>query len=210
MTESKVMEHIVEALANTGYLVLDNALPVSLICQLQARVRGLSIEDMRRAGVGRQHQHQLTDAYRTDHIAWLGREDAAEAAYLDWMERLRLAINQQLFMGLFDYECHFALYQPGDYYKKHLDAFHGNTNRVVTTVLYLNQAWQQSEGGELVMYAEQGDVALQRILPCAGCLVVFLSDRYPHEVLEASRIRYSIAGWFRVNNSSAGRVDPSR
>jgi len=32
-------------------------------------------------------------------------------------------------------------------------------------------------------------------------LVIFLSEEFPHEVLPANTHRYSIAGWFRVNNS---------
>jgi SM-20-related protein len=39
-------------------------------------------------------------------------------------------------------------------------------------------------------------------------LVVFLSEEFPHEVLPTATDRYSIAGWFRVNTSSAERVDP--
>lgn len=38
--------------------------------------------------------------------------------------------------------------------------------------------------------------------------MLFLSEEFPHEVLPASRERYSIAGWFRVNGNGAGRVDP--
>lgn len=30
-------------------------------------------------------------------------------------------------------------------------------------------------------------------------MVVFLSEKFPHEVLKANRKRYSIAGWFRVD-----------
>ncbi|MEC7468361.1 MAG: 2OG-Fe(II) oxygenase, partial [Pseudomonadota bacterium] len=33
---------------------------------------------------------------------------------------------------------------------------------------------------------------------------------FPHEVLPATRDRFSIAGWFRVNNSTAQRVDPPK
>jgi SM-20-related protein len=39
--------------------------------------------------------------------------------------------------------------------------------------------------------------------------VVFESERFPHEVLAAQSIRYSIAGWFRTNNSMAGMIDPA-
>jgi len=39
--------------------------------------------------------------------------------------------------------------------------------------------------------------------------VVFESERFPHEVLAAESERYSIAGWFRMNNSMVGTVDPA-
>jgi SM-20-related protein len=38
-------------------------------------------------------------------------------------------------------------------------------------------------------------------------VVIFLSERIPHEVLPATRDRYSIAGWFRVNATTGGRLD---
>ena len=96
------------------------------------------------------------------------------------MDQLRSEVNRQFFMGLFDYECHYAKYQAGDFYKKHLDAFKGRSNRVLTTVCYLNSP---SVGGELVIYAEDSTTVLARVSPKAGTLVVFESERFPHEVL---------------------------
>jgi SM-20-related protein len=111
-------------------------------------------------------------------------------------------------MGLFDYEAHFAHYAPGSYYKRHLDAFKGNTNRVVTTVFYLNPEWDVQAGGEILMYRDEAAAEpFTRVAPEFGTLVVFLSDRFPHEVVSASRDRYSIAGWFRVKSLGA-RIDP--
>jgi len=45
-----------------------------------------------------------------------------------------------------------------------------------------------------VLYAD--DSALQ-ISPEGGTLVAFLSGRFEHEVLPATRERYSLTGWFR-------------
>ena len=44
--------------------------------------------------------------------------------------------------------------------------------------------------------------------PSFGSVAIFLSEEFPHEVLPATRDRYSIAGWFRVNTSTADRIDP--
>ncbi|MEJ2425981.1 MAG: 2OG-Fe(II) oxygenase, partial [Candidatus Thiodiazotropha sp.] len=41
-----------------------------------------------------------------------------------------------------------------------------------------------------------------------GQTVIFLSERFPHEVIPAQRDRYTIAGWYRVNNNLQGRIDP--
>jgi len=51
---------------------------------------------------------------------------------------------------------------------------------------------------------------LMDVSPKGGRLVLFLSEEFPHEVLPANQERYSIAGWFRVNGSGNGRLDPPR
>ena len=120
---------------------------------------------------------------------------------------MRLGINRRLFMGVCDYECHFAHYNIGAFYKKHVDAFSANkktgqSNRVISTVLYLNETWQQENGGELVIYGEDGEQVVEKILPEFGKFIIFLSEKFPHEVLPATRARKSIAGWFRVNEGT--------
>ena len=47
---------------------------------------------------------------------------------------------------------------------------------------------------------EEAEDAVELVLPELGTLVIFLSEDIPHEVLPAMRDRYSIAGWFRVND----------
>jgi SM-20-related protein len=41
------------------------------------------------------------------------------------------------------------------------------------------------------------DERVRDVLPVAGTLVCFLSDRFEHEVLPATRERLSLTGWFR-------------
>ena len=55
-----------------------------------------------------------------------------------------------------------------------------------------------------------GKEPLAKVAPKAGTLICFESERFPHEVLAAGSTRYSIAGWFRKNNSSASFVDPNQ
>lgn len=207
-TES-VFDRIADALVERGYILLNDGPDADITRALFQRTQALS-DEFRRAGVGREQDQHLNSQIRRDSIHWLNLGDATEAAYLEWMEALRVGINRRLFMGLFDYECHFAHYAPGAFYARHLDAFRGQTNRVLTTVYYLNDEWQKDDGGELLIYPESGDEPIERVAPEAGTLVVFLSDRFPHEVLPAKADRYSIAGWFRVNASLGNQIDPPR
>lgn len=204
-----LFDDIAEALTLRGYAVVPAALPPALTDRLFIRVTQLDDTHFRPAGVGRQSDFAVNPFVRSDEIRWLNEGDHAEADYLQWMEGLREGINRRLFMGLFDYEAHFARYLPGAFYKKHVDAFKGRSNRVLSTVFYLNPGWLSSDGGQLVIYGDDGAEA-SRVIPLIGSLVVFLSDRVPHEVLAANRSRYSIAGWFRVNASVNHQLDPPR
>ena len=109
---------------------------------------------------------------------------------------------------MFSFESHFAHYAEGDFYKRHLDAFRGECNRVLSVVVYLNQNWQPDDGGELVIQVSDIEEDVIKVTPAFGTMVVFLSEQFPHEVLPARCDRYSIAGWFRLNTSNTERVDP--
>lgn len=208
--DGDVVAAIAAGLEHHGYAVVPGALPPGLPDALFAHYKSLSDAAFRPAGVGREDRHQLNPFVRQDTVHWLDGGHPAPAAYLAWAEGLRLGLNRRLFLGLFDYECHYAYYPPGGFYKRHLDAFPGETNRVVTTVLYLNPRWQPGDGGELLLYAPDGTAVLETVAPTYGTLVVFLSAEFPHEVLPTRRSRASIAGWFRVNASQGAVVDPPR
>jgi SM-20-related protein len=207
---SEIFERIATALERDGYVILPEALPVGIADGLFLDLQSLGDEDFQRGGVGRQDNYQLNRLVRTDRICWLEGKSPVVRDFLDWIEVLRRELNRRLFLGLFDYECHYATYPVGAYYKMHVDAFKGQSNRVLSTVFYLNPVWNSDDGGELFIYAEDGTRILEKIAPEYGKLVIFLSELFPHEVVAARRERYSIAGWFRVNNSSAMAVDPPR
>ena len=193
---------IAQTIAKQGYCVINNTLPVDMAKSLHQHITTLPTHAFKDMGIGRGASFRLDKSYRRDQSCWLTGKHPAEQAYLAWMEDLRLEVNKQLFMGLFDYEAHFAHYAPKGFYKRHLDTFKGQAhrnNRRLTTVYYLNPDWQIEHGGELLMYAdEKSTKPFQRIAPQMNRLVVFLSDKFPHEVLAANRDRYSIAGWFRL------------
>ena len=188
-------EKIVDGLVNDGYIVIDNALDASLAKELLREAK--SRDDFKKAGISTAGSRD--ENRRRDKILWLDEAGSkAQQNYLAFANGLREHINRALFMGIKRYEAHFAKYEVGDFYEKHLDAFASSKNRVVTTVFYLNNSWSEADGGELVIYDKE-DRKLRELLPLQNRLVVFLSEAFPHEVLPAKKERYSIAGWFRVD-----------
>ncbi|KTD95595.1 2OG-Fe(II) oxygenase [Pseudoalteromonas sp. H71] len=191
---------------NRGYTVIPNAINKELIADLMADCYRIN-PHFSLAGIGRLNHLQIDDNIRKDKTYWFDGSSQAQLTYLAVMESIRTTLNRTFFMGLFDYECHYAKYTHGDFYKKHVDAFKGRSNRVFTSVFYLNTP---GEGGELVIYKPKSKDIEMTIAPEAGTLVLFESERFVHEVLPAVDNRYSIAGWFRKNASISGIIDPPR
>lgn len=208
--DGDIFDVIAEALERDGYAVLPAVVPVSVTDGLFVELKALDDAEFKTAGIGRQDDFKVNRFVRSDKICWLRGESDASSAFLTWMEQLRQQLNQRLFLGLFDFECHYASYPVGAFYKKHLDAFKGQSNRVLSTVFYLNPSWTSADGGELVLFDEAGEQVLESVAPAYGKLVIFLSEIFPHEVLPTHRPRHSIAGWFRVNNNLGLNLDPPR
>lgn len=150
----------------------------------------------RAAGIGQAAERQPD--IRGDELLWIEPQLAPMAFALlqREFETLRLAVNTATFLGLHEIEAHYAAYPPGASYARHLDRFHQDNRRVISMVLYLNEAWDAGDGGELRLYPGQGTETVT-ILPMGGTLVCFLSETVPHEVLPAQRLRLSLTGWFR-------------
>jgi SM-20-related protein len=195
-------------LLNRGYSINPCALAAGLADELLLHLHSMAARQFAPAGIGRERDQMLNQFVRKDQICWISGESAAGRQWLEWAARLQAFLNQRLFLGLFSFESHFAHYPKGAFYRRHLDAIRGESNRILSVVAYLNADWLHDDGGELVLYPEGGAADGIRVTPALGTVVVFLSEEFGHEVLPTRRDRYSVAGWFRVNSSSALRVDP--
>jgi SM-20-related protein len=170
--------------------VLPDWLPLAEVRALRA----LSLP-LRPAGVGRGANRVEASAIRGDAIAWLEPDRPATGDLLRRFDTLRQTLNATFFLGLKRVEAHLACYPPGAGYARHLDRFRDDDARVISAVLYLNEGWDPTEGGQLRLYPDASDAI--DVQPEAGTLVLFRSADLPHEVLPARRERWSVAGWFR-------------
>lgn len=206
-----LIDRIAGDLRAHGFSHVPAALPEPLWQALRAEVATAPAGQLKAASVGRFNARVANSEVRRDAILWIEGASDAQRAWMAFASRLQVELNRRLLLGLFSFESHFAHYAPGAFYKRHLDAFRGQANRRLSVVAYLNEAWSPEDGGRLVLYdPEHDETTLAEIQPEGGSLVVFLSEEFPHEVLPASKDRFSIAGWFRVNSSNSGRVDPPR
>lgn len=209
-TDDGLFARIAEDLVAQGYSIRPTALPEDLTNALWLHQRQMDEEQYAQAGIGRKDSYLKNEFVRTDEICWITGDSSAGKQWLHWASELQTFLNRRLFLGLFSFESHFAHYRPGDYYKRHYDAFRGEANRVLSIVVYLNPGWHSAHGGELVLYKDQHDKEGTRVVPLMGTVVTFLSEEFPHEVLPATHDRHSVAGWFRVNTTVTDRVDPPR
>ena len=195
------LDELALGLSDQGWMALDvrARLGSDLLAALQQEVEILDRTDaMKKAGIGRGNDLVRDRSVRRDRIAWLQGITVPQAALFGFFDAIRQGLNQRLFLGLKRFETHYATYHPGDFYKKHLDSFRGRASRVVSLVLYLNEDWQEADGGALQVFS--GDIEYQAcgtVLPKAGRMALFMSEEIPHEVLPANRTRYSLACWFR-------------
>ncbi|WP_367988795.1 2OG-Fe(II) oxygenase [Vibrio sp. NTOU-M3] len=197
------MNKLIDALATQGYYIWDDFISPEQVAELRNSIP----DEWKKARIGRNEETSREVTIRSDKIQWLSSNmGAAVASFLEKMEQIRLEANRHFFLGLFEYEAHFAKYEKGDFYQKHLDCFKGNENRRLTTVFYMNEHWNDEDAGELKVY-DLKDNHIATIPPKAGRLFVFLSEQFPHEVLPTNTERYSIAGWFRVNGVQGNTLD---
>jgi SM-20-related protein len=158
------------------------------------------------ARIGQGPQKKIRPDIRGDSILWLDRQskNSAEQNFFFWLDGFKKVLNENLMLGLESEEMHFAFYPPESGYKKHVDCFEKNDQRVLSFVLYLNKNWKDSDGGQIALYNES-DPELEdaRISPIYAQCVIFLSASIYHEVIFTRAERFSVTGWLKKAAPSA-------
>ncbi len=148
------------------------------------------------AGTGNNKQAEQNKLFRSDIIYWLDRKhnNQYENSFFDLMDNFVEHLNATCYTGITCYEFHYTFYEKGSFYKKHLDQFRNNDSRKYSMIMYLNEEWKESDGGELCIHYQD---KLQNISPVNGKSVFFRSNELEHEVLITHKPRMSITGWLK-------------
>ncbi len=188
-------ESIVEGIIADNYATCDDFFEEKLVTSLRNNLVGRRANhQMHQAGIGRQASSQQNLQVRGDVISWLEDDtvDIAERAFFDEIEAFYHYLNRTCYTGINGSEFHYALYEPGSFYKRHLDRFKHDSGRQISVITYLNDDWVDADGGELVLYLDSGEKTIRLK---SGRAVFFKADEIEHEVKVAHRGRMSIAGW---------------
>ena len=193
----KIFSTIIDDLAEHGWSVTPNLVSGQLIEDLLNEQNQLfESGKFKKAGIGRESGKVINSEIRGDEIIWFDDENLlpAQKEYSDLMTVFRHQINLEFYLGLTEFECHFAKYPVGSFYKRHLDQFKNSGSRLISCILYLNKNWANDDEGFLRLYLENETLD---VFPEAGTFVCFKSEEIEHEVFPTKRERNSVTGWMR-------------
>jgi len=196
-------ETVIDGILTAGYGITDHFLATDEVNALANRLHERrAAGTFTSAGIGNQ-QKIVEQQIRGDEILWLDEAASTpeEAAFLERIGQFVDYVNQTCYLGLRDYEFHYALYPPGTFYKRHLDQFRSDSRRKISIIFYLNADWKENDGGQLALYLpnEGRNEQTVTVEPVGGRLVCFESGRLEHEVLPATRERLSVTGWLKTS-----------
>jgi len=170
-----------------------------LASQLRKNLKDLyENEALQLAGIGNDHLYNQNKDIRRDKIFWLEKksENLFEQEFFKLIDDFVHYLNSTCFTSIKSYEFHYALYEKGAFYKKHIDQFKSDDRRVFSIIMYLNDTWTENDGGELKLYLDAG---IEIISPTNQKCVFFKSNELAHEVCQSNVPRMSVTGWLKTS-----------
>jgi len=187
------VDQILDDLDQHGFTIIDHAYSAEYGLQLVAECT-LNLNRFREAAI----QNGVISNIRSDHILWINEELTIAQQHIDALKQLSQILNYSFYLGIQDVEAHFACYNAGEFNALHRDNPQGKNGRMISTVYYLHQEWQDDWGGKL--HLQDKNNVWHTIDPQPNRIAMFQSDLL-HEVLEAKHQRLSITAWLRSDNT---------
>jgi len=190
-------ENLIASYIKNQVGIAENFLSVDLCGHLRNNLLALNDQQlMPTAGVGNDGKMIHDNLIRNDKIYWLDKahNNVFENAFFAQIDAFVVYLNQTCYTNIAGYEFHYSLYEPGSFYRSHLDQFADDSKRQYSMISYLNPNWQPQHGGELFIHNKPKNTS---VAPTQGKTVFFKSDELQHEVLETHERRMSVTGWLK-------------
>jgi SM-20-related protein len=148
------------------------------------------------ASVGRLSGKEIKEDVRGDNVFWFDESKLTDlqTEFMSGMADFKNILNKEFYLGIKEMEFHFAVYPVDSFYKKHIDQFKDKGSRVISCILYLNDEWLKSDGGQLRIHSSND---FTDIFPDGGKFVCFRSEEVQHEVMPTKKARHSVSGWMK-------------
>jgi SM-20-related protein len=207
----RISQGQLDELSKNGYVIMDNFIPEDLQEALREDVKSLREKSkFNIAKIGQDATNTLNTEIRVAETCFLGNNklsdvpSEARSQLYKILDQVRQDLPQPLDASLS--ELLYAHYPSGGFYRRHRDAIPGSasTLRKFSLLLYLNKDWKEEFGGRLRMHMDSGGDFLPEgeapnymdVDPSGGTLVLFQSDKLPHEVLDTQVERVAVVGWY--------------
>lgn len=178
-----------------SYILIENFLPQETAEALLGMFADLDL--FQSAQIGRSNtEASKTKSIRSDRIRWVELESLLPDAHRV-IEQIRNELNENLFLGIQQFESHLAHYEDGQFYDFHFDEHQSGfafTSRAVSMVVYLNKNWLPEHQGRLLIKSDQRQIAIE---PTWNRAILFDSKKILHAVEKSLAPRHSLTGWFR-------------
>ncbi|MCU4338420.1 2OG-Fe(II) oxygenase [Acinetobacter dispersus] len=191
--QSLNLDQVLDNLNEFGFALIDDIYSLDYV-QILANECTSHLAEFRAAGI----QNGVVSHIRSDHILWIDAQQPIAQQHLQTLEHLSQALNQAFYLGIKEVEAHFACYNAGEFYALHRDNPQQKNDRMMSTVFYLHESWQEDWGGQLRLQDKLGQWHI--IQPQPNRLAIFQSDVL-HEVLLSKQQRLSITAWLRSGGS---------
>ncbi len=187
------LDQVLNDLNDFGFALIDQVYSDEYV-QALAHECIAHLAEFRAAGI----QNGVVSHIRSDHILWIDGQLPIAQQHLQTLEHLSQALNQAFYLGIKEVEAHFACYNAGEFYALHRDNPQQKNDRMISTVFYLHENWQEDWGGQLRLQDKHDQWHI--IQPQPNRLAIFQSDVL-HEVLLSKQQRLSITAWLRSGSS---------
>ncbi|KAF1329184.1 Egl nine 1, partial [Globisporangium splendens] len=199
-----VTPEMTQSLLQNGYFVVRDAFPKSYLRALKREIAVLRDTDQLYPNATHilLKDEQQPTLLQKHHI--LETELALDTIHVDQVPTLRAFFDDQVvfaplqralpaWLGLSGYMVKLQYNEGhGGCFPLHFDSY-GEDGKCVTAVLYLNDGWQDGDGGEIVLYPFPKQKVV--IAPRFGDMVLFSSQQMLHRVMPATMPRYCLTTW---------------
>lgn len=210
LDSAKLADYVNSELNTNGFCILNDFLPEDTASNILSEVKALDGSGIFKDGQlsGGLTSSEDDEKYsekkiRGDRIKWIEGSEPNVASIKELMTHVDNLVVKcsgvaSCTLGRYDIQgrtkAMVACY-PGNQtgYIRHIDN-PDEDGRCLTSILYLNKGWTDSDGGKLRIYKTACKYDVE---PLFNRLLLFWSDvRTPHEVLPSNAIRYAITMWY--------------